>query len=375
MQIKQLIRRFWFWDVSCVRDLSVRVAELLAGELGGTAELLLDAQDLVVLAQALRSAGRAGFDLTGGEADDQVGDERVLSLAGAMRHHRAPSVLLRQQMSVDGLGDGADLVDLQQQAVAGVLLDGGLDALWVGDGQVVADNLNASAGVELRPCRPVVLVERILNAHDGEVLDELHVQIAELVRRDVARLVLVLVLLEQIVRLVLVHELRGGDVHADLDLAGVAGLLDGLDDQLQTGAVVQDVGSEAALISDRGRVLAELGLDDLGEVVVRLGAHLHRFREGFRAERQQHELLHGQHVAGVLSAVDDVEGGHWKPDVLVASEVRDVTVQRDALLGGSGLADGQRDAQNGVGSVFVLVGRSIELDHQFIDLRSGSEVP
>ena len=49
-----------------------------------------------------------------------------------MAAHDAPVVLLAQLDSVDGLGDGADLVDLQQERVAGLLLDGGLDASHVG---------------------------------------------------------------------------------------------------------------------------------------------------------------------------------------------------------------------------------------------------
>lgn len=56
-------------------------AEVLAGVLGGGAELLLDAQDLVVLGEALGAARRAGLDLPGGEPHHQVGDERVFSLA------------------------------------------------------------------------------------------------------------------------------------------------------------------------------------------------------------------------------------------------------------------------------------------------------
>ena len=46
---------------------------------------------------------------------------------------------------------------------------------------------------------------------------------------------------------------------------------------------------------------------------------------------QQHELLHGELVAGVTASVDDVEGGNGHDDGLVAGQVSDVSVQRDAL--------------------------------------------
>ena len=39
---------------------------------------------------------------------------------------------------LDRLGDGADLVDLEQQSVARLELNGLLDELGVGDGQIVA---------------------------------------------------------------------------------------------------------------------------------------------------------------------------------------------------------------------------------------------
>ena len=67
---------------------------------------------------------------------------------------------------LDGLGDGADLVDLEQEAVAGLDVHGLLDALGVGHGQVVPDDLDAGRAVELGPCCPVVLVKAILDGHN-----------------------------------------------------------------------------------------------------------------------------------------------------------------------------------------------------------------
>ena len=60
-------------------------------------ELFFDAQQLVVLGDAIGAAGRAGLDLAGAGADREVGDGRVLGLAGAVRddawrsRRRAPS--------------------------------------------------------------------------------------------------------------------------------------------------------------------------------------------------------------------------------------------------------------------------------------------
>ena len=56
-----------------------------AGIHGPLAELLLDPQQLVVLRDAIGAGGRAGLDLAGVGGDGEVGDRRVLGLAGAVR--------------------------------------------------------------------------------------------------------------------------------------------------------------------------------------------------------------------------------------------------------------------------------------------------
>ena len=57
---------------------------LHAGVDGAVAQLLLDAQQLVVLRHTLGTAGRAGLDLAGVQGHGQIGDGGVLGLAGAV---------------------------------------------------------------------------------------------------------------------------------------------------------------------------------------------------------------------------------------------------------------------------------------------------
>mmetsp|Transcript_18383 Transcript_18383/g.47316 ORF Transcript_18383/g.47316 Transcript_18383/m.47316 type:complete len:211 (+) Transcript_18383:255-887(+) len=152
---------------------------------GLVAELLLDAHELVVLGVALGTAGRAGLDLTGAQADDKVGNEGVLGLAGAVRGHDAPATLLAELHRIDGLSHGADLVDLQQQRVARAHLQSLLDARWVGDEEVVAHDLDLGANrVHHRLVRvPVVLVEGILDGHQRVLRDPGLVILNQLRRR------------------------------------------------------------------------------------------------------------------------------------------------------------------------------------------------
>lgn len=51
-----------------------------------------------------------------------------------MRYHDTPAVGVRVLSGLDGLGQGTDLVDLEQESIACLRLDGLLDALGVGHG-------------------------------------------------------------------------------------------------------------------------------------------------------------------------------------------------------------------------------------------------
>ena len=91
-------------------------------------------QELVVLGKALGAARCARLDLAGAEADDKVGDEGVLRLTGAVRDHDTPAGLLRHFAGLDGLGHGANLVDLEQQRAAVLAVNGLLDAVQTKSG-------------------------------------------------------------------------------------------------------------------------------------------------------------------------------------------------------------------------------------------------
>jgi hypothetical protein len=69
---------------------------------------------------------------------------------------------------------------LEQESVASLLLDGGLDSEGVGDGQVVTDNLDLGRGVEVGPRLPVILVEGVLNRDNVVLLDVALVDLGKL---------------------------------------------------------------------------------------------------------------------------------------------------------------------------------------------------
>ena len=88
---------------------------------GVVAELFLDAEELVVFGDAVGAAEGAGLDLAGVGGHGEVGDGGVLGLAGAVADDRGVAVLAGQLDGVEGLGEGADLVDFDEDRVADAL--------------------------------------------------------------------------------------------------------------------------------------------------------------------------------------------------------------------------------------------------------------
>ncbi len=80
----------------------------------------------------------------GAPAHRQVSNEVVLCLTGAVGGHHAPARLLGHTHRLNGLGDGANLVYLEQQRGEGLGANGALHTLRVGHQRVITHNLSAA---------------------------------------------------------------------------------------------------------------------------------------------------------------------------------------------------------------------------------------
>jgi hypothetical protein len=132
----------------------------------------------VVLGDAVAAAGRAGLDLAGVHGDGEIGDGGVFGLAAAVADDGGVAGALGLGDAVEGLGEGADLVDLDEDAVGDAFADASAEAFVVGDEEIVADELHAVAeGVgECLPAGPVVFGHAIFDADDGEAITQLGVE-------------------------------------------------------------------------------------------------------------------------------------------------------------------------------------------------------
>ena len=216
----------------------------------------------------------------------------------------------------EGLGQRADLVDLDQDRVGDASLDAFLEDLRVGDVQVVAHQLDLLAQHvgQVLPAVPVAFVHAVLDRDDRVLVDPAREHGRPFLRRQLQAFAL------EVVLAVLV-ELAGRAVEADRDLlaGGVAGLLDGFEQQLDRRLVARHAGGEAALVAD-GRGDAAFA-QDLLERMEHLGAVAHRFAERGRPDRQDHEFLDVEVVVGMLAAVDHVDHRHGHLHLAHAAEV------------------------------------------------------
>src|SRR5581483_8093278 len=165
--------------------------------------------------------GGAGLDLAAVSADDDIGNGDVLGLAGAVADDGREAIAAGEFDGVERLGQGADLVDLDEDAVTGSLADAVLQALGVGDEQIVADELDLVAQLarEFRPAVPVVLGQAVLDGANGPGLAVFLPQVDHLVGGgDVIGLALEEAVACLALLLGFVEEFGGGGIESEEDV-------------------------------------------------------------------------------------------------------------------------------------------------------------
>merc|ERR1719450_1871930 len=78
-----------------------------------------------------------------------------------MGYHGSPTVSFSKVVGSNRFRDGPDLIDLQQESIARLLLNCRLNTFWVCYGQIISDDLNVGFSSQLRPSSPIILVKGI----------------------------------------------------------------------------------------------------------------------------------------------------------------------------------------------------------------------
>lgn len=116
---------------------------------------------------------RAGFDLPDTAGNDEIGDHRVLGLSRTVRDHGSIAGPARHFDRLQRLGQGPDLVELDQDRVGDALVDAVSEHRRVGDEYVVADQLHAITDTvgQQPPTLPVVFGHPILEQYRRVIAD------------------------------------------------------------------------------------------------------------------------------------------------------------------------------------------------------------
>ena len=113
-----------------------------AGIYSAVAELLLDAEQLVVLGDTLGPGRGTGLDLAGVQGNCEISDGGVFGLTGTVGCNSGHAGLVSHLDGLEGLGNGTDLVELDKNGVACAELDTLFQSLSVGDKEIVAYQLD-----------------------------------------------------------------------------------------------------------------------------------------------------------------------------------------------------------------------------------------
>ena len=272
-----------------------------------------------------------------------------------MADHAGVAGPARQVDRLQGFGERADLIHLDQDRVGHAQIEAALQAGAVGHEQVVAHQLHRAAQLvgEQLPAVPVVLGDAILDRDDREAIHQRR-QLIHHLGAAVAAAV------EGIA--VVGKEFGAGHIQGQGNLVAraVAGLLDRLHQQVARFDVAQ-IRREPPLIA-HGRAQA-LVLEQALEGVEHLGAHAQRLAEGRRAVGHQHEFLEIQAVGRVGTAVDHIHQRHRQQRGHRATQVA-VEGQPNAV--GGRPCRGQAHRQDRVGAEGRFVVGAVEFDHRRI---------
>ncbi len=264
---------------------------------------------------------------------------------------------MRKRDRVQRLGEGTDLVDLDQQRVPGFLRDTPRKPLRIGDEQVVTNELYrvAEPGCEPHPAAPVVLGEWILDRHDRVGRDQFGVVVAELLGGTRRSLELVGPVGEELGR---GHVQSKGDVLPRPE----SRLVDGRHKQVERGPVGGQVRGETAFVTDSGR--QPLGLEHALERLICLGAPAQRLGKGRRPDRGNHELLDVDVCIGVRAAVDNV---HHRYRQQMRAGTTEIAVQRQVRGFRGGPRNREAHPEDGVRPQAGLVRRSVQIQQRQVE--------
>ena len=288
-----------------------------------------------------------------------IGDGGVLGLAGAVRDHRRKPGLVGHFDGLERLGEGADLIDLDQDRIGDALFDPLGQAGRVGNEQIITDQLDGVAdgdGQHL-PAVPVIFVHAVLDGGDREFGDQVFVVL------DHAGAIQRFTLPGQFIAAVLVEFAgRGIQRHDHVVARFIAGDFNRFHNKIKRFSGTIQARCEAAFVAHIGAVAGVR--QRLFERMENFRAAAHGVRKRVRADRHNHEFLDINGIVGMGAAVDDIHHRHRQQMRVGAA---DKTVQRLFGVVRRGPGGSQANAQDGIGAEPAFIFGAVQFDHGVVD--------
>ena len=214
------------------------------------------------------------------------------------------------------LGEGPDLVELDQDRIGNPFVDAQLQDARVGDKQIITHQLDPMAEFfgQQPPAVPITLVHAVLDRDYRVLIDPVRQEVGEAGR--IERLAF---RGEQIPAVFV--ELAARRIQAQIDVSSAleAGFFDCLQYDLDRLFIRSQIRCETALVTYCGsqRPAAQHRF----ECMKNLGAVAYRLADRARGNREYHELLQIDAVVGMLAAVDDIHHGYGHAVVTAAQRL------------------------------------------------------
>ena len=269
---------------------------------------------------------------------------------------------MRHGNGIQGLRQGADLIDLDEDGVGNALLNTLGQTDRIGYEQVVTHQLHllAQSLGEHIPAQPIRLCHAVFQGDDGILFcQSLPLANHLLTGENLSGLG------QPIGLTLLVIPLRGCRIHGDHKILSgtVARYLNGFHNAAEGIFVLFQHGSIATLVTYAGNGNLSI-LQDFLQAVEHLCAPAHSFFHAGGRYGDDHKFLNVHIIAGMGTAVKNVHH-RYRHHFGVGSA--DIAIQADTLGLCSGLGAGQGNAQDGIGTQAALVCRAVQPDQYFID--------
>ena len=278
-----------------------------------------------------------------------------------MGNHSGHSCLLCHADAVDGLGQGTNLIQLNQDGVRAAQLDALGQSLCVGNEQVITDQLNpvAQSFCQQLPAFPILFVQTVFQGNDRILVCQ---GLPVLYQLSGSELLTALRLYVFTGLGTLPFAGCRIDCQNEVRTRHVTAFLNRLQDVIQSLLVAGQVRCITAFIAHAGG--KTVCLQELCQLVIYFRAPAQSFAKTWGTGRHNHKFLCINGIGCVRTTVQNI---HHRNRQGVSANTAQIAVQRGVQCLCRCFCRRQGYGQNRIGTELRLVFRAVRFDHRLVD--------